>query len=86
MKLNFKLERVEYLVEHAKQLLIERADLREGFDEPGLILVSRFGAGVYIMSGVVGYSGDRAADLVFAEHCNPWNQFRSIFCGLFFVR
>lgn len=71
MKLNFKIERVEYLVKYTKQLLIERADIRDGFDEPGLILVSRFGAGVYLMSGVVGYGGDWTADLVFAEHCNP---------------
>ncbi|MDA8563982.1 hypothetical protein N9L06_05970 [Mariniblastus sp.] len=71
MKLNFKLERVEYLVEYTKQLLIEAADIREGFDEPGLILTSRFGAGVYLMSGVVGYGGDWTADLVFADHCNP---------------
>ena len=71
MKLNFNLERVEYLVEYTKQLLIEAADIRDGFDEPGLVLVSRFGAGVYLMSGVVGYGGNWTADLVFAEHCNP---------------
>ena len=70
IKLNFKLERVESLIGHTKQLLAKGADVRDGFDEPGLILASQFGAGVYLMSSMVGYEGDWTADLVFAEHCN----------------
>lgn len=71
MNLSFKLDHVESLFGHTKQLLVDRADVRDGFDEPGLILASQFGAGVYLMSSMVSVEGDWTGGLVFADHCNP---------------
>ena len=71
MILSFKLDHVESLIGRTRQLLSDGAEVRDGFGEPGLFLASQFGAGVYLMSGMVDDAGDWTADLVFAEHCNP---------------
>ena len=71
MKLNFKIDRVESLIQHTKQLVADSANLQEGFDEPGLILTSQYGAGVYLMSSMADDDDAWTARLVFAEQCNP---------------
>ena len=47
------------------------ADFRDGFDEPGLVLASQYGAGVYLMCSMANDDGEWMTRLVFAEHCNP---------------
>jgi hypothetical protein len=71
MELTFKVDQVEILIGYTKELLFEGADHRRGFDEPGLILASQFGAGVYLMSSLVDGEDDWTGRLVFAELCNP---------------
>lgn len=71
MKLNFKIDQVESLIQHTKQLVANDADIRDGFDEPGLVLASQYGEGVYLMSSMADDDDEWTARLVFAEHSNP---------------
>ena len=71
MKLTFKIKLVESLIAYTKELVAADADMRAGFDEPGLILASQYGTGIYLMSSMVGDENDWTARIVFADYCNP---------------
>ena len=71
MKLTFELDQVQSLLAYTKALINEGADTRDGFDEPGLILASQYGSGIYLMSSLVHDENIWTPRVVFARYCNP---------------
>ena len=69
MNLKFEIKPVEALIEHTRKLISDEVPLRDGNDEPGLILASQYGARVYLMSSMKG--SEWTSRIVFAENCNP---------------
>ena len=45
MNLKFEIKPVEALIEHTRKLISDEVPLRDGNDEPDLILASQYGAG-----------------------------------------
>ena len=69
MELRFDIGQVEQLVDYTHNQIRDGSPVRDSFAEPGLILASQYGAGVYLMTGM--FDEEWTSRLVFAKYCDP---------------